>query len=147
MGNGRLISNSQKFKDSFNKLKELLKTDVDKSYYEMLTMAIEYGMTPNEFWNDDIQLIYIYQKAYINRLHRETHLQGLYNELAFSVVIGKAFSKKENNKITYPKEDVYNPFKQEKKKVEQKQQTQQMSMNDMYQLKKKFMERRKQMNG
>lgn len=147
MGNGRINNSNSKKNIGFEKLIEVLKIDIDKNYYEMLTMAIEYGMTPNEFWNDEIQLFYVYQKAYINRLHRETHLQGLYNELAFSVVISKAFSKKENNKITYPKEDVYNPFKQEKKKVEQKQQTQQMSMNDMYQLKKKFMERRKQMNG
>lgn len=146
MGNGRIINSPQK-DDNLKKLIEVLKIDIDNNYYDLLSMAIEYGMTPNQFWYDDIQLLYIYQKAYINRLHRQTHLQGLYNELAFSVVIGKAFSKRENKKINYPKEDVYNPFKQENKKVERKQPTQQMSMNDMYQLKKKFMERRKQMNG
>lgn len=147
MGNGRITNSPQKLNENLKRFLDILRVDVDKNYYDMLCIAIEYGMTPKQFWEEDIQLLYVYQKAYVNRLHRETHLQGLYNELAFSVVIGKAFSKKENKKINYPKEDVYNPFKQENKKVERKQPTQQMSMNDMYQLKQKFMERRKQMNG
>ena len=147
MGNGRISQSPQKNSQSLEKLLDFLKTDIERTYYDLLALAIEYGMTPKEFWEDDIQLLYVYQKAYINRLHKQTHLQGLYNELAFGVVVGRAFSKKNSKKMQYPKEDVYNPFKQENKKIEQKSKPQEMSINDMYQLKKKFMERRKQMNG
>ena len=41
---------------------------IDDEYYELLSKAIEYGMRPNEFWNDDIQNFYCYEVAYIKDL-------------------------------------------------------------------------------
>lgn len=84
-----------------------------ESYFfnEELPLAIEYGMPLDEFWNGEYDLFFAYQKAYINKVHRQCHIQGLYNQMALMSVMGNMFKKKDAKPIEYPKEDVFNPFK------------------------------------
>lgn len=121
-----------------------------ETYYivEELPLALEYGMTPHDFWNEDCDLLYAYQKAYINKLHTNAHIQGLYNELSVRIAIANSFKKPEDKIVEYPKEQVFNPFNEKKEKektfVEQIDTTQ--NNNNLYNLKHMLSERRKK-NG
>lgn len=119
-----------------------------ETYYfvEELPLALEYGMSPHQFWEEDIDLFYAYQKAYVNRVHNQAHLIGLYNELAFSVTMANAFRNKNSDVVPYPKEDVYNPLKtkakdKEKTFIESLDTTE--NNNQLYNIKKILEERRK----
>lgn len=60
-------------------------------------MYLTMGMTPKEFWDEDVWLAVYYREAYREKLKRENELawlQGLYNYNAFSVAIGNAFGSK-----------------------------------------------------
>lgn len=112
---------------------------------EELPLALEYGMSVDEFWNGDPDLIHAYREAYINKLHRQAHIQGLYNFNAYSVVLSNAFSKREGKKAEYPKTDIYNPLNEknnskEKTFVETIDTTK--NNNGLYQLKRIISERR-----
>lgn len=121
-----------------------------ETYYfvEELPLALEYGMTPHEFWNEDCDLFYAYQKAYINKLHANAYVQGLYNELAHAIALANSFKKKEDKLIEYPKEQVFNPFnqQQEKEKTFIQQIDTSQNNNGLYNLKQMLSERRKK-NG
>lgn len=118
-----------------------------ETYYfvEELPLALEYGMSPHQFWEEDIDLFYAYQKAYVNRVHNQAHLIGMYNELAYSVTMANAFRQKNSDVVSYPKEDVYNPLKtqakdKEKTFIESLDTTE--NNNQLYNI-KKILERRK----
>lgn len=71
-------------------------------------MAIEYGMSVDEFWKDDPDLFWAYRFSYYNRVKRDREianydawLQGAYFFEAISVALNNAFSK---NKIEYHKQ-------------------------------------------
>lgn len=83
-----------------------------ETYYivEELPLALEYGQSVDEFWNGDPMLLYAYQKAYVNKIHKQSHIQGMYNFVAFSYSIANSFKKRTDKPIEYPKEDIYNPF-------------------------------------
>lgn len=117
-------------------------------YVEELPLAIEYGMPIDEFWNGDIELFYAYQKAYINRLHRQSHIQGLYMNLALNVTYSNMFKKNNQKETEYPKFDVYNPFLQNinNNSYISKIDTS-TSNNELYQIKKRIKERGKINNG
>lgn len=124
------------------------KRDFDLEYDEMLTLALEVGMTPNEFWENDINLFYAYQKSYINRTYKKAHIQGAYNNIAFGIVLANAFKDKNSKNIDYPKEDVLNPFNKENKEIANSN-TNAISKidtsknnNGLYQIKKILEERR-----
>ena len=121
-----------------------------ETYYlvEELPLAIEYGMSLDDFWNGDFDLLFAYEKAYINKLHKQAHLQGLYINLALSVSLSNMFKKNSQRPVEYPKEDIFNPFKTTIKnnnstisKIDTSK-----NNNELYQLKKKIEERRK-LNG
>lgn len=92
--------------------------DVDVEYYELLSLAIEYGMKPNEFWNNDIQEFYCYQVAHINKSYNEAYQNGFYNYVAFSTVMANVFKEKNKPVQEYPKENEFNPLNELKKKNE-----------------------------
>lgn len=121
-------------------------------YVEELPLAIEYGMSIDEFWNGDIDLIFIYQKAYINRLHKQSHIQGLYTKLALELAMSNAFKRKEDKYINFPNQDIYNPFNNsidiinDNEKLVNKIDVSKNN-NELYQLKAKLKERRKEKNG
>lgn len=68
-------------------------------------MAIQYGMSTDEFWKQDPELFWAYRFSYIEKKKREQEennyqawLQGAYIWEAVSVALSNAFSKE---KISY----------------------------------------------
>ena len=64
-------------------------------------MAIEYGMSVREFWEDNPDLFWIYRFSYVNKLKQKHEydnvnawLQGAYFYEAVSAALSNAFSKK-----------------------------------------------------
>lgn len=45
---------------------------------EVLPIALQYGMTPEQFWYDDPKLIKAYEKAYQSKIYTESWLYGVY---------------------------------------------------------------------
>ena len=86
--------------------------DIDEEYYKMLEKAIEFGMSVSEFWYGNINMFSIYSKAYINRLHKQAFVNGIYNDEALRTELNNMFidTSKGQKQIFYPKEDIYNPF-------------------------------------
>lgn len=72
-------------------------------------------MTIEQFWHDDPKLIYVYQKAYLNKLHQEAHTQGYYYFIGLTTALGNAFRKKGQKAEEYPKKPLYTS---EKKRTE-----------------------------
>lgn len=111
MGNGKSkLNSSLNYLDNIieyiNYLLNKNNYDIDNYYYDLLSLAIEYGMTPKQFWEEDIELFYCYQNAYLNRIHTQCHTQGLYNSIALGVVLGNMLKKKGTKDIEYPKENL-----------------------------------------
>lgn len=76
----------------------------------MLPSAIMFGMSSTEFWEDDPQLYWSYRVSYVRKKETEIKektelmkyccwLQGSVNNVAVSVALNNAFTKK---KIEYP---------------------------------------------
>lgn len=87
--------------------------DLETYYFvEELPLALEYGMTKEEFWYEDCDLFYAYQKAYINKVHKKAHIEGLYNFTAFTYALANSFKEKGEKALQFPTEDIYNPFYQ-----------------------------------
>lgn len=87
-------------------LREFLYEDIDSYYYDLLEQAIEYGMTPKQFWEEEVEMFFCYRNAYLQRLHNQCHIQGLYNFMAYSISIANMFKKNKNDKIDYPKDNL-----------------------------------------
>lgn len=47
-----------------------------------MPVALQYGMTPEQFWYDDPKLIKAYKKAYQSKIYMESWLYGSYTYLA-----------------------------------------------------------------
>lgn len=75
-------------------------------------------MTVDQFWNDDEDLLYIYQKAYLTKIHEEAYLNGAYFDIALTTNLYNFFGRKNNSDKpkTYPPKPIYNPFLAEEKK-------------------------------
>lgn len=117
---------------------------------EELPLALEYGMTLKEFWEEDCDLIYAYQKAYFNRLHNTSHLNGLYNLEAFKIVLNNAFVGDKNKFIDYPKEAIYNPFNSLENKLSENNVMNidtTKNNNYLYNIKNRIMKERRNNNG
>lgn len=96
---------------------------MDELYNDVLfPQALMYGMTYEQFWNDDPQIFWVYANAY-NKIKeiefKEKNymmwLNGQYTLLAMAQVMTNAFSKSKKN--VYPKQ----PFGEEKKTLSPKQ--------------------------
>ena len=125
-----------------------------ETYYfvEELPLAIEYGLSIDEFWNGDIDLFYAYQKAYINKIHKQAHIQGIYTKLALELGVSNILKKKEDKYIDFPKEDIFNPFNNNINIVNNNDKLVNKidvskNNNELYQLKEKLKERRKVKDG
>ena len=84
-------------------------------------MAITYGMSLKEFWEDDPNLFWAYRYSYIDRmkfnsdmLNEEAWLQGAYVYEAVSIALNNGFIKR---KLEYSK----HPYGYENKLNEKKQ--------------------------
>ena len=112
MGNqsGKLDNNTYNYIDGIisyiDFLNDKYNLDIDNYYYDLLEQALEYGMTPKEFWQEDIELFYCYRNAYMKRIHNQYHTLGLYNSIALEVALGNLFRKSGSKPIEYPKENL-----------------------------------------
>lgn len=87
-------------------------------------MAITYGMSVKEFWEDNPDLFWAYRFSYyeIKKQEQESFnnnawLQGVYFHEAVAVALCNAFSK---NKIQYSKKPYdFNEKKEDKRKIQQ----------------------------
>lgn len=90
-------------------------------------MAITYGMSVKEFWEDDPDLFWAYRFSYFTKLKSEQEifnnnawLQGAYFHEAITVALCNAFSKSkvEYSKQPYGFERAKNTEEQKKKQIE-----------------------------
>lgn len=100
------LSRLENLIDSIKSLVDFIYEDLDTYYYDLLEQAIEYGMTPKQFWEEDIELFFCYRNAYMKRVHTQCHIQGLYNFMAYSITVANMFKKNKSEKIDYPKESL-----------------------------------------
>ena len=94
----------------YNTIFIIITTDYDKYYNEIFKNALKYGMSRNDFWyGNDWKDYFIYEEAYFERLHEQTHIQGYYNYIAFNTVLNNAFmdKKKGNKPLNYPERSIY----------------------------------------
>lgn len=89
-------------------------------------MAITYGMSVKEFWEDDPDLFWAYRFSYFERVRAEQEmfnnnawLQGAYFHEAISVALCNAFSKQ---KVQYSKQPYDFNENIEEKEIQKKQQ-------------------------
>lgn len=97
-------------------------------------MAITYGMSVKEFWEDNPDLFWAYRFSYFNKLKEQQEvfnnnawLQGAYFYEAISVALHNAFDK---NKVEYSKQP-YEFNKKEKITDENKQKQIDMQVADI----------------
>lgn len=107
-------------------------------------------MTPQQFWDEDSDLLYAYQESYINRTHKQAHITGLYVNLALMTTFSNMFKNRNTEGKQYPVEDVFNPFNTNKTKksntfISNIDTTK--NNNGIYKIKKLIEERRKIKNG
>lgn len=96
--------------------------EIYKLHRKQLPIALAMGMTPHQFWDEEVTLFWAYEKA--NRIKRRQEdaaawMQGFYNGRAFADVLSAAFAKKgQKHESVYPKKPVFtdDPERAEKKK-------------------------------
>ena len=83
--------------------------DYDKYYEDLFKNALKYGMSKNDFWNEDFRIYFLYEEAYYEKMHEQSHTQGYYNYLAFNIVLSNAFldKNKGNKPLVYPEKNIY----------------------------------------
>lgn len=92
-------------------------------FYDLLPMAITYGMSVKEFWEDDPVLFWAYRFSYYTKLktkqkifNNNAWLQGTYFYEAISVALCNAFGRQ---KIEYSKKPYEFDTKENQSKDEQ----------------------------
>jgi hypothetical protein len=68
-------------------------------------------MSPHQFWDEDMRLFDVYQKAYYDKLHETAWTNGSYIYNAFSVVYGNVWGGK-GKKQKYIEKPI-NPFEEQ----------------------------------
>ena len=59
-------------------------------------------MSIHDFWHEDMDLIYAYEKAYYNDMYQRAYIYGAYNEIAYSIAYSNAW--KNGRHVEYCKE-------------------------------------------
>ena len=106
------------YNEQFSSLIDYINIDLDNEYYKLLEIAIESGMTSEEFWNGELVMFAIYCNAYTNRLHKLAFVNGLYFDTSLQTEISNVFLKKGQQPNRYPTSDIFNP-KHSGEKVEE----------------------------
>ncbi len=91
--------------------------DYDKYYDELLKNALKYGMSRNDFWNgSNYKDYFLYEEAYYEKMHEQTHIQGYYNYIALNVVLSNMFMDKNkgNKPLVYPEKNIYASAKEKR---------------------------------
>lgn len=58
-------------------------------------------MTIEQYWHEQPMLLWIYHKAYMQKIHQEAHLMGFYQYQAVSIALSNAFREKGKKPIPY----------------------------------------------
>lgn len=108
--------------------------DYEKYYNELLKNALKYGISRNDFWYGiNYKEYFIYEEAYYEKLHYEAHIQGFYNYVALSTVLGNMFKKQGEKSIEYPTEDFYTEqTKKHEKSTKTKQKITKENLQEVY---------------
>ena len=126
-GGGRGLENNREIEEkSEEENGDGFKNLTDYFYY-LLPLAITYGMSVKEFWEDDPDLFWAYRFSYYENLkynqelfNQQAWLQGAYFHEAVSVALCNAFSK---SKHTYS-DKPYDLYSKEKTQEEMSQELQ-----------------------
>jgi hypothetical protein len=59
-------------------------------------------MTYDEFWHKDMRLLEVCQKSYYRNISYVAWLHGQYDNVAYSIALSNAFSKKGVKPLEYP---------------------------------------------
>ena len=65
----------------------------------MLPLAIQYGMTEEQFWFGEPRLLTVYQMAYLRNAHFTAWLQGAKNFEAYSKALSNSNRAKKTDKV------------------------------------------------
>lgn len=77
-------------------------------------------MTADEYWHGDPDLLPAFEKNYVERIHREAHIYGLYNFVAFSRALtnfGRSAGLMKCKPQNYLDKPLYTAEVQTKKKI------------------------------
>lgn len=88
-------------------------------------MALEFGMTSQEFWYDEPELFDSYYKFYKEKIKRQDYeewKQGLYFSNAINVALYNAFKKANQKSETYMKEPLLTNVFKTKEQLERERQ-------------------------
>lgn len=83
---------------------------------EVLPLALQYGMSVEEFWHKDKRLYDAYQKAYYRRTYEQSWCIGNYVNIAINNLAGNIFAKKGAKALEYP-EMPHDPFEKKPEKI------------------------------
>lgn len=83
---------------------------------EVLPLALQYGMSVDDFWHKDKRLFDAYQKAYYTRQYETAWVNGLYVNIALCNLASNIFAKKGAKALEYPQKP-YNPFEKKAEPV------------------------------
>ncbi|MGN0960776.1 MAG: hypothetical protein ACI4PF_01090 [Christensenellales bacterium] len=83
-----------------------------------MPVALQYGMTPQQFWYDDPKLIKAYEKAYQSKIYMESWLYGAYVDKALHDFgdIYLRFKGQPNKEMRYPDKPI-DVFEKPKEKI------------------------------
>nr|DAR54940.1 MAG TPA: hypothetical protein [Caudoviricetes sp.] len=103
----------------------IVNQDYDSFYLNLLKNALKYGMTKKEFWESSFQEYCAYEKQYVEKIHEQSHIQGLYNYIALSTILSNMFKEKGQKADEYPIKNLL-----EDSKVKQKINIKEIVKND-----------------
>lgn len=84
---------------------------MEQYYNELLARAVvEYGMTPYQFWHEDVGLFDAYQAAHYRKMHDTAFLHGAYINIALQAQLSNMLLKKGSKPAEYIKEPMYPEF-------------------------------------
>lgn len=66
-----------------------------------MPIAIQYGMTEQQFWHGDLRLLEVYQKAYIRDRAEKAYLQAQYQAVATEVAVSNVLATKKSDKKSF----------------------------------------------
>lgn len=87
-------------------------------------MAIECGMSIEEFWYATDEEFHAYEKAYMNRIDQQAWLEGYYGYQAQVSVMSMMFGKNKQNAFAYPSQPL------SKQRIENKENYQEKSAQE-----------------
>lgn len=104
-------------------------------FYSQAPYYLSIGMTANEYWNEDVEYVVHYRKAWKikqDRLNQQLWLQGMYvyDALLDTPIVVSGFAKKGEEKRKYPTEPYALTVEQQKQREADKERAHQMEIKN-----------------